>query len=171
MALVALGVAVVTAAALAWQWRTHPRAFEAAGGWTAGHDSLAAGRTVYVGMSYEAREARGHATLETLSPRVVLNSSNATIRLFVCHVNPDGDVGAIGVEGRRHIDDDCRSLVPARGARVELNAEPKQQVVIEISPRRPGQVLVDGIDITYSHGWQRGLQRVGGRVDIRTVEP
>lgn len=169
VALGAVGVALLTGASVARHWRSHPTAFVPAGGWGTSHDAFRAGRTLYVGMTYEAREAEGVVTLTGLAPRLTDDSSGTIVEFFVCEVDSSAGIGAIGNVYGRGIGEQCTSLVPAEGARLRLNADPKQQVVMAVSPQRPGGVTVDGIDITYVHGWQHGSQRVGGEVRLRTV--
>lgn len=39
--------------------------------------------------------------------------------------------------------------------------EPSQQILMLISGRHAGEVEIDGIDLDYSHGNQRGTRQVG----------
>jgi hypothetical protein len=57
--------------------------------------------------------------------------------------------------------------VPVEGATLELNADPYQQLVMAVMLTKAGRVHVEGVDLDYSHGWQRGTQRIGGDFDVR----
>lgn len=43
----------------------------------------------------------------------------------------------------------------------------EQQVIIAITPAHEGTVVLHGLDLHYSDGWQNGTQRVGLDVRIR----
>jgi hypothetical protein len=50
---------------------------------------------------------------------------------------------------------------------LELNADPYQQLVMAVMLTKAGRDHVEGVDLDYSHGWQRGTQRIGGDFDVR----
>jgi hypothetical protein len=54
---------------------------------------------------------------------------------------------------------------------MRLNAEPPQQLVVEVRLAPSGQVSIQGLEVTYSHGWQRGTQVIGGDVEIKATAP
>ncbi len=151
---------------LGWFWR-HPTAFPESGGFGIGHDDLPLNTPMYFGMSYQAPGASGEITIHSARANVVRDSAESRIELFVCTIEASADVGGIGAVYEAEAKRSCSSLVPAEGATLELNADLLQQLVIAVSLTEPGQVEVQGIDLNYSHGWQRGTQRMGGDVDVR----
>lgn len=168
--LLILGLALVILASLVtvgWVSR-HPGAFREGGGWGVGHERWPASTAMYVGFSYEHKHARGAVTIHSVEANVVADSSNATVDFFVCTIDPAADVGAIGSANERSIRQQCSALVPAEGATMQLNAEPRQQLVIAVSPSHAGQVEIHGADVTHSHGWRRGTEFIGGEIQLRS---
>ena len=164
------GVVLLVVAGLAvvgWVWR-HPTAFREAGGWGLSHRSWPVDTPLYIGMTYETPDAEGRVTIHAARAKEVRDSANSVIDFFVCTVDATSGVGAIGAVPESDIHDECSSLVPAEGASMELNAKPRQQVVMAVSLARPGRIQVRGVELTYSHGWRRGTQLVGGEIDLRT---
>jgi hypothetical protein len=41
------------------------------------------------------------------------------------------------------------------------------QLVMTVTPHQPGIVLVKGLHVTYSHGWQRGPEDIGMSIRLR----
>lgn len=153
-------------AAAGWWWR-HPAAFTEAGGWGVGNKDFPLGVPLYVGMSYEERGASGAATIHAVRTHVVSDSAGARIEFFVCTIDKSAGVGAIGTYRGSTIHHDCSSLLPAEGATLRLNADPRQQLVMAVSLTHAGRVQIQGVDLDYNYGWQHGTQRIGGDVDVR----
>ncbi|MDP3892242.1 hypothetical protein [Nocardioides sp.] len=153
--------------ALGWVWR-HPTAFGEAGGWGVSNSSWPLGTTLYVGMTYEPPEATGEVVVRSAQPRVPLDSADSGIAFFVCTVDSSAGVGAVGTVGESDIQEECSSLRPAEGASLTLNATPREQLVMAVTPHQRGRLTVRGVDLTYSHGWQRGAQLIGGEVELES---
>jgi len=128
-----------------------------------GRSQLVAQSTTF-GMSYVKAGVDDSKSLSVISarPNVLVNTANAKITVGVC--TPDLDrAGAIGIVGAIHRE--CTRLVPADGATMRLT-QPTDQLVLTIAPTQPGIVLVKGLHVTYSHGWQRGSQDLGQFVRV-----
>lgn len=151
------------------RWR-HPTVYPGTGGWGMSSRNFPVGVPLYVGMTYEGRDQHGTLTIRGTRAHVVANSSDATIDFFVCTVNRSV-VGAIGSVDEAGIHEQCLTLVPAEGARLELNADPRQQVVMAVTNAHAGRVRIVGMDLSYSHGWQRGTQRTGGVIVLASRAP
>ncbi len=152
------------------RWR-HPTVFPEAGGWGTGSRNFPVGVPLYVGMTYEQQGERGTVTIRDVHAHIVRNTSGATAEFFVCTIATRSDSGAIGSVSGDEIHDYCQTLVPATGARVELNAQPLQQVVMAVTNAHPGRVRIAGMDLSYSHSWQRGTQRTGGVIVLGSRPP
>ena len=169
-ALLVVLVAVVVAgfALLGWTWR-HPHAFADPGAWGTDLGKQQVGDTVYVGMSYPRSRDGGHVTLHGGRVNVGAGADNAEVDLLVCALEADARVGAVGSYVGDSIRDDCSTLVPINGQRLDLQYSPmRQQVVLAVSLTQRGSVEISDVTLDYSHRWQRGSQRTGGRVLVST---
>lgn len=153
---------------LGWTWR-HPQAFHDSGGWGVGFDKRHVGDSFYAGMSYPRHGDGGHVTLHGGHVNFTTGADIADVELLVCTIAKDAQVGAIGTYGGDTIHDDCDTLVPIRGQRLDLHDAPlRQQVVLKVTLTRPGTVRIADVTVDYSYGWQRGSQRIGGEVVMST---
>ena len=153
---------------LGWTWR-HPQAFVDAGGWGTELPNRQVGDTVYVGMTYPRSRDGGHVTLHSGRATVGAGADNAEVDLLVCTIDADAQFGAIGSYVGDSIYDDCSSLVPIQGQRLDLQYAPmRQQVVVAVTLTHRGSVEISDVTLDYSHRWQRGSQRTGGQVVVPT---
>jgi hypothetical protein len=158
---------VVSSVLLGLEWR-HPDAFRAGGGWGVSNDQWPTNKPLYVGMSYEHRDASGTVSIHSARAIGMRDSADSIIDFLVCTIDPEGGVGAVGIVGPAEIQRECRALEPAEGATLELNADPHQQLVLAVTLTRAGGISLRGVELTYSHGWRRGTQRIGGEVEVHT---
>lgn len=150
-------IALVLGTAL-WWW-THPRAFSGPG------NSLSMlgepGRSAFAGMEYAPHDAR--VTLVDVLPRVVSNDASAEVTVHVCRVaDPHLSVGG----AYDHVDDVCASLREPTGP-----LEADDQLVVEIIAQKQGEIVIDGLDVVYRTGVQRGTQWTGEHVTVEVGPP
>lgn len=153
LSLVVLGV-------LGWQWR-HPHAFPGAGN-AVGFNAGQPGTPVFFGVTYPEDGTDVAVTIHDADVEVVGAGADATV--VVCTLGPQ-DARSVGVVAG-DVSDYCTSLVPAAGA--ELDVGGRHQVLLEVVPDEPGTLRIDGVDLLYSQGWQRGWQRIGSTYTVRT---
>ena len=168
VAWVVVGLALVAGlGVLGWFWR-HPTALPEAGGWGYAHHSWPVGKPIYAAMTFPDLHAGGSITVRSASAHVVEDSADAEIAFFVCTLDTASNHPAVGIEGEKLTRADCSSLDPVSDQEMHLgNADdPRQQVVMAITLRHHGGVIVDGADLTYADGLQEGTQRIGGHVEI-----
>ncbi len=141
-------VLLLVAGAAASSWVTHPRIFGDGGATVTG--PTPAGTAAYVGMEVIPRDG---VELHGAVPRVVLDAGDATVTVLVCRpVGPTG-VGLVSAEDIQSL---CEPLTAPDG--------PVQRgdfLVAEVVGDFSGLVVLDGIDVTYSSGVQRGTEAVG----------
>ena len=163
--LIVAGALVAGLSYFAW-WRIHPEAFQPyGGGYTYSSDAWPVGRPLFVGMTYPTRQASGSVTVDDVEAHVVSNTAEAEFEYLVCEVNDDAD-GALGAVD--DLENQCLTTQPLEKASFGPEDTPFRQVVLVVTLTKPGEVLVQGIDITYRHGWQHGTQRMGEGVLLRT---
>jgi hypothetical protein len=157
---------LVAAGAVVEHARRHPEAFRTYdSGWTTGYPHSAIDQTHYVGMSYAPKDEHGQVTIREVKAHGVDDTADASLKFFVCTLK--GDIGGIGMGRDEDVQRFCSLLVPAAGARLELNGTPRQQLLISITLRKPGRAKVHGVDLTYSYGWRSGNQHIGGNAILR----
>ncbi|PYF98358.1 hypothetical protein SAMN05216184_11110 [Georgenia satyanarayanai] len=150
-------VALVLGAAL-WWW-SHPRAFLGPG------NSMSMlgepGRSVFMGLDHAPQDSR--VDLVDVRPRVVSDDTSAQVTVHVCRIaDPHLAVG----NAYDHVDDICASLREPTGP-----LEPLDQIVVEVVPQREGEIVIDGLDVFYRTGAQRGTQWSGMHATVEVGPP
>jgi hypothetical protein len=169
LALVGKGALVVAAVSGVWLW-SHPSAFEDRGGDIVGADSWTANTAFYTGLTFAYPQSHGTVTIVSARPRELSARNNADIAFYVCTLDPAAHIGGVLSASDSDIGDSCTALVPAAGATIDRDARPFQVLLMKVIPKKAGQtVTLNGADVTYRHGWQRGTQRLGSDIRIHTT--
>lgn len=152
LAMVLVLVMVVVALAVGlWQWRS-PRAFHQQGSGIEMYNRV--GTVVLVGIADPRREmGPAELTVHSVEPRVT--EGDAEVDVVVCHTGPGG--GGIGTARGGGLERFCESHEAAAGAQLG----PDDQLILQVRSEKPGKVVVEGVTVTYSHGWRRGSQVTG----------
>ena len=161
--LVAIVAVVFAILGAAW-WVTHPTRLGSVGSEVGLQGEV--GEPVVVGLF--AYPSGGKVVLRDVSPRVVPGSAAADVRVLWC-VSPTGDmpIGALHATAATS----CGETPKLDGQPLAMpSAETRfGHLVLEIIPREPGEVTVEGADVAYSAGLQRGREASG--VVVRVVVP
>ena len=123
---------------------------------------------MYYGMTSELPDSTGKIVISDVKALVVGDGDAASIRFYLCTIDPKGDAGSIGSVSGPALRDECATVVPAHGATMELNAHPRQQVVMSVQMSQPDAITIRGMSLTYKHGWQTGTQTTGPSVEYRS---
>lgn len=156
-------LAVAALAFLAWTWR-HPSAFDGYAGNEVGRPHSNVGETTYVGITMPNDQITGSVTIHGADPHGLTDSTGATFAYYLCTPDPGPAGSWLGIGTESDLPETCDQIVPATGAEMSLT---EQQVIIAITPAHEGTVVLHGLDLHYSDGWQNGTQRVGLDVRIR----
>ncbi|MCW2789553.1 MAG: hypothetical protein JWP56_1856 [Aeromicrobium sp.] len=143
-------------------WWSKPTAF---GGWG---DEVGAtvkvGQTLNVdmGLTYSAEVV----SLHHARPVVVKNSADAELELVACRYTSETVVGlSLG-----SLDSSCSAVVPLAGRRFPAPTS-DESIILRITPRIPGDILLEGVSINYTRGWkhlwQTGDEQSGFGVSIK----
>ena len=139
----------ILALVVGW-WHTHPTLFGPLGAEVGAYQQV--GTTGIVGMTYPRPDTK---SLLVHAARARVNRGDgATVRVLVCRHRPGDDVLGV-VRGR--LDHWCTSVAEPSETRLGSH----DQLVVAVTADKPGPVVVDGIEVTYSAGWQRGTQATG----------
>jgi len=151
-------VVVLLAGVVAAWWVTHPRVFEDHGATVTAPAEV--GAPIYVGIETMPRDG---LVLHGATPRVVFETADAQIDVMLCRLT---GVMGVGVVDEEDIAALCEPLRAPVGP-----VEEGDFLVVEIAGDGSGMVVLDGVDLTYSTGIQRGTQAVGMDVGITVSEP
>lgn len=162
--LVTAAVALAAALAAGAWWATHP---DDLGG--VGNESsvpVEVGEPALFGMFAYPRT--GSARLHAAEARVRGGSVPADVRVVFC-VRPS--VGMPIGSLRERAEDACGKTLPIDGQRLAMpNAENDYaHLVVEVVLRQPGEVVIDGLAISYSSGLQRGTVAAGTVLRVRAT--
>ncbi len=162
-------VAVASVAGLGWAgWeRDHPTAFVDNGA-SVGMDPLPAGKTLYFGVTWPGNPDHD-VVLESAHPRVTTDSAASDVEVVAC-VAGGLEGTPIGTAFDSHLDRYCSKVLPIWPDEpdVRLSSARHDQLLIRVTPRRPGRVEIAGVDVVYRDGWQQGHQKVTARVGATT---
>ena len=152
-------MAVVLLLGSGW-WLTHADELPAAGG-NELTISTTIGEPVLFGVFADPDRT---IALRTVRARVRSNTADAVIRVLVCS---GGDGDALAMD-RALAKDRCASLPTLRGQRLLPLPGPGPRLVVEVVPRRTGQVVIEGVSVSYRAGLRRGSENTGPRM-VTTV--
>jgi hypothetical protein len=152
----ALGALVVVGlVVLGWVWR-HPDALPGPGDVMSVNSRV--GVQAAVGVLSPSLHDDRILSVRSVTPRVLSAPPGTTVRVVACR---DGAVGAVRGSLSRY----CTRVRSAEGAHLRPGAEGDWLVAV-IRSSKPGRVVVDGVEVGYSYGWQRGSQVTGPRIVV-----
>lgn len=162
--------ALVVAAVGGW-WGSHPRAFPEAGGAEQGATVPVDGeRSVVLGVSWPSAAARSRTVaISSAEANEVSDGAAARVEVLLCTLDPSR-LGAIGSVSAGEASQWCSTLVPARGVRLRLGADARQQLVVRVTPTRPGRVRIHGVHVRYRDGVRFGIQDTGPDIDVTNLK-
>jgi hypothetical protein len=104
--------------------------------------------------------------LVSARPRVRENSANADISVLLCYPTASQIYHATG-----NLDGLCKPAVPVEGQTMQATPNAKTwarapNLIVLVKPRQAGTVRVDGVEVTYRAGLQRGTQSTGRNLEI-----
>jgi hypothetical protein len=134
--------------------------------------SVPVSRTMLVGGDMQARVAKdGHRVLDVraIVPDVTVNRAQATVRVMECTVNGHGGLGMSYLSDAKEI---CARFEPFRPGPVDLGF-PATEIAFVVTAHHPGQVRVEGAEVTYVDGAVPGRQHVGAGfvLHLRPAKP
>ena len=160
---IAVVVALAVIGLVAWGawWMRHPTLFH--GTYADGQVAhVQAQRPVLVGMVYSAPSGRVSSVhIDKLSPRLVRDTAGGTFAFELCTLKVSNTSMGMAAGGLGVLDPYCTSMRPAVGADFTVGGGERQQIVMVVTPARPGIIRVAGLDLTYTAGWQKGTEHVG----------
>ncbi|WP_193612323.1 hypothetical protein [Nocardioides lijunqiniae] len=170
---VVAGVALVLTCGLVaglWHWRTGADVFVAGGG-SAVDDDWPVGEAIYLGVAEEETDLRGDIEIREIEADILKDEAAVRVEYLLCTVDPSSGVGGVGSVRKSDIEEQCSELVPAQGQRMTLNATPRQQLVMAVTPTRPGAITIKGTTVSYDYGWRVGSEFLTVELVMEAVQP
>jgi hypothetical protein len=130
---------------------------------------VAVGHTVYADTGLYAQPTTGEdgidttpnsipITISAITPHVGSNTSDATVRVLVCQRN--GTNTGVGAQ-ESDLSASCSAVTPFSSPMTIDLGFSATQVLVAVTPQRPGAVHIAGIDVTYAQGPRHAIQRAG----------
>lgn len=149
-------LALLGLSALGWWWR-HPGMFGNQGNVVSIYSPV--GTTAWLNLAQPLRKLEPDlVTIHSVEPQVV--KGNATIEVVACKTHP-GKPGVGAVRGA--LDEYCERRTEAEGSTLRVD----DQLLLRVHSDEPDRVVVRGVKVLYSYGWQRGSQVTGQTVRVR----
>lgn len=162
-------VLVVGVGALAWEWRHPEVSFD--DGYGIGSDRRV-GETVWTTLADSDELGSSPVTFTSLEPIFENDGAAVTVEYLICELDPvvleEEGVDGFGYGGRtRDVERYCASTRPARRADLTHRSGTRQELLVGVTPTRPGETLISGHHVAYRVGWQRGSSDIQVEVDVR----
>lgn len=119
----------------------------------------AGGQPLHVAMAHPLPDMDESVFLTGVEAHVVSNSAQARLDFHLCYPTPRGSISSVEGDLARW----CTEVTDIEGDTVGLNPldTPRPQVIMTIQAAEPGELRVQGINLSYQYGHQSGTQRVG----------
>ena len=170
---VALAASALAVVAGGW-WLTHPKVFLESSTFEATMN-LPTGDVHAVAFAVIDPSVESHdtVTFRHVEPVVVRNDAGARLELRICRLDPDRPDGSVvGSIDVATLSEFCKQLDPVDGARFDRawDARPQSQVILTITPTRPGVVKIQGLNVSYRQGIRFGNQTTGPDLTVTSTE-
>jgi hypothetical protein len=160
---------VVGLAVIHWQWRHPEPVFDGGYGIAAPRP---VGASVWTSLGPFSGDEGSVVEIRGLQPTLGRDEAAVRVEYLVCELDPDR-LERLGVGGfgygmpERAVDRSCVTTRPAIGASIELGADPPHELIVGVTPTRPGRSVVTGHEAAYRVGWQVGREDVAVTVRVR----
>lgn len=158
-ALATVALLVMVGIAAGW-WITHPGAFADYGPAAVETGSVRAGEVVLVDG---VLAPDGIVELRRVEPQLAAGSAEVTMFVQVCS---EGAAGGVGFVVGQPLEPFCPEPQIVSGT--EFGA-PGQQLVVTMVPTEPGEIVIDGFEVSYRRGLRFGSQLTGARIEISVL--
>lgn len=164
-----VAVVLVALAATAWFWLHPSQSFPGGYGMKV---ERKVGQTVWNTLVHTGTPGAEEVTITGLEPEFRRDGAAATVEYLICELDPavlaeEGVVGFGAGLRSRAVDRYCTSTRPAVGATFRLRSQPPEEVLVGVTPTRPGRTAIARHHMSFDVGWQRGSDEID--VDVVVV--
>ncbi len=143
-----------------WRWQHGAHVFDDGGNGTGG--PIKVGHTAYSLALYSVTRDNATVDLRSITPRVAVNTAHATIQVLECQRN--ANIVAIGATPSVDYCNHLKAFAPGNH-QFSANGD-KTAIVLAITARRGGRIVINGIDVRYHSGVRQGDQNTGLRMNF-----
>lgn len=128
------------------------------------------GESVWTSLTSPTTPGARLVTIRGIEPHLAVDDAAVEVEYLVCVLDPevlarDGSFIMGGVTA--DVDRYCTSTRPAVGSTLHLRSQPREQLIVGITPTRPGRSVVLGHRLSFGVGWQLGTDEL--EVETRVV--
>lgn len=159
------GVLVVgVVATTGWRWR-HPTVFPEQGsyGFSSGRGQVP--QVIGLGQVHVGPDGPHVLTLHRLQAAVTRRPEGTEVRFLRCHPirTQQAEVGMGSLADAEEL---CELTPVGDGSTLDVSGERRDYLLMEVTLDRPGTFHAAGYEVTYSAGWQTGVQQTGPDITI-----
>ena len=154
--LVAIAVAAALVLAGGW-WSTHPSRFLPVGNEVGAKAAIG----TPIVFSTEAFPSSS-VVLRGAEARIREDTANAVVRVVFC--TGSKEFGAFTGTAKEH----CGRVIPVKGAHLGPDRGSGRQLMVEVTLRQPGTVVLDGVDVSYRSGPRLGSETTGLVIQVES---
>ena len=161
----AIAAVLVVAVAVFVHWRDSPHLMSPYGNGMSATFPLGVEELIDAGVEPASQTAKP-IEIDSITPRVTVDTADATISLMVCDAPPIND--RLGEGTRAEMAADCGvPLVPFHSGRYQFRYVPHgSELLLGVTMHRPGRLRVDGFQVHYKDGIRRGDDHAGIEIDL-----
>lgn len=156
-------------AATTWFLRAPDRTFEVGYGIEL---KRGIGDRIWTVLEHGQTAAPGTIEIEGINPNITSDGAAVKVEYAICHLDP-AVLAAEGVSSSgygmhdHHVRRYCTRLAPVEAASMQLGTKPGQELLVGVTPTRPGRSIIRSHLIEFSEGWRQGTAKIHASVDIR----
>jgi hypothetical protein len=165
------GVTLLAVAALAiglwWRWLYSAHALHSGGGGELGFPRPVGATFYSQAMVFPDGDQTVTLDVRSVTPRVVQDTADATIKVLVCHRNDS--ISHLGSDDLSF----CSWTKPFEPGMLTIGADDPgtNSIILAITTAHLGRVVIDGVHVTYRQGLRHGSQDTGDQITVRAVQP
>lgn len=163
-----LGLLVLMGAFAFWAMRDSSQSFAGSYGMRVDRQ---VGRPMWTSLVAPGRAGAEKVTITDLEPRFGVDEAKVRVQYLICELDQKQlaaeGVGAFGFGGGEvAVERYCSATRPAVGSEFHLRSNPSEELIVGLTPTRPGRSVVRSFAIEFDDGWRHGRDAIDVRLRI-----
>lgn len=172
-ALVVMALAAVGLGSIAWMSRHAGRSFDSGYGLEVRRE---VGATVWTSVQHGSSASPGDITIDSIEAEIVDDGAAVDVEYVICELDPatlatDGVAGFTYGGRDKDVRRYCERVEPAEGSTMTLGTDPGSELLVGITPSRPGRTVIERHHIEFGEGWQHGQDEIDVEVVLVAERP